>query len=73
MGLGTDRHLAPGGRPQEPESPCSPDAFSCTNPSLGHGISLGLMHARCLRDTVSSIDDDPVAFAKPGIPSPRPS
>jgi hypothetical protein len=40
------------------------DAYSCTNPSLGRGISLGLKHARCLRDTVASMDGDPVGFAE---------
>jgi 2-polyprenyl-6-methoxyphenol hydroxylase-like FAD-dependent oxidoreductase len=26
------------------------DSWACTNPSLGRGISIGLMHAGCLRD-----------------------
>jgi hypothetical protein len=28
------------------------DAWACTNPSLGRGVSLGLRHAVCLRDVV---------------------
>lgn len=28
------------------------DAWACTNPSLGRGISLGIRHASCLRDAV---------------------
>jgi 2-polyprenyl-6-methoxyphenol hydroxylase-like FAD-dependent oxidoreductase len=40
------------------------DAYSCTNPSLGRGISLGLMHARSLRDTVAGLEEDPVEFAQ---------
>lgn len=36
------------------------DSYSCTNPSLGRGISLGLKHARALRDTLSRGEDDPV-------------
>jgi flavin-dependent dehydrogenase len=40
------------------------DAYSCTNPSLGRGISLGLMHARSLRDTLAALEEDPVAFAR---------
>ncbi len=39
------------------------DAWSCTNPSLGRGISLGLLHAKCLREVVNSHLDDPLEFA----------
>jgi 2-polyprenyl-6-methoxyphenol hydroxylase-like FAD-dependent oxidoreductase len=28
------------------------DAWACTNPSLGRGTSIGLLHARCLRDVL---------------------
>ena len=58
------RRLAPDGRPQVTGVALLADAYSCTNPSLGRGISLGLMHARCLRDTVSSMADDAVGFAE---------
>ncbi len=37
------------------------DAFACTNPSLGRGISLGLRHAQLLRDAAR--EEDPVRFA----------
>ena len=40
------------------------DAWACTNPSLGRGISLGLMHAKHLRDTVGSHLDDPLEFVQ---------
>ncbi|MGH2902344.1 MAG: hypothetical protein ACRDK7_01935 [Solirubrobacteraceae bacterium] len=40
------------------------DSYSCTNPSLGRGISLGLKHARALRDTLSSSEDDPVRLVR---------
>jgi 2-polyprenyl-6-methoxyphenol hydroxylase-like FAD-dependent oxidoreductase len=40
------------------------DAWACTNPSLGRGISLGLQHARALRDTVNAHVHDPLAFAE---------
>jgi 2-polyprenyl-6-methoxyphenol hydroxylase-like FAD-dependent oxidoreductase len=41
------------------------DAWACTNPSLGRGVSLGLSHAVCLRNVVRlHLDDDPQAFAK---------
>lgn len=39
------------------------DAWACTNPSLGRGISLGLQHAQSLRETVSAHVQDPLAFA----------
>ncbi len=40
------------------------DAWACTNPSLGRGISLGLQHVQLLRDVVRSGIESPVAFAK---------
>ena len=39
------------------------DAWACTNPSLGRGISLGLLHATRLRDVVRTELADPRAFA----------
>jgi 2-polyprenyl-6-methoxyphenol hydroxylase-like FAD-dependent oxidoreductase len=38
------------------------DAWACTNPSLGRGITLGLMHARCLREVVRSHLENPREF-----------
>jgi flavin-dependent dehydrogenase len=40
------------------------DAWACTNPSVGRGASIGLMHAIALRDTIAEqgLDDD-AAFA----------
>ena len=32
------------------------DAWACTNPSLGRGTSIGLMHARLLRDLLRETD-----------------
>jgi 2-polyprenyl-6-methoxyphenol hydroxylase-like FAD-dependent oxidoreductase len=40
------------------------DAWACTNPSAGRGISLGLMHAQLLRRSVAEHLDDPVALAR---------
>jgi 2-polyprenyl-6-methoxyphenol hydroxylase-like FAD-dependent oxidoreductase len=40
------------------------DAWACTNPSLGRGISLGLLHTQCLREVVNSHLEDPLEFAK---------
>ena len=44
------------------------DAWACTNPSAGRGISIGLMHARALRDALREHPDDPAAFAH-GVPA----
>jgi 2-polyprenyl-6-methoxyphenol hydroxylase-like FAD-dependent oxidoreductase len=58
------RRLARDGQPQVTGVALLADAFSCTNPSLGRGISLGLRHARSLRDTVASMNGDALAFAE---------
>jgi 2-polyprenyl-6-methoxyphenol hydroxylase-like FAD-dependent oxidoreductase len=34
------------------------DAWACTNPSLGRGASIGLLHARCLRDVLRETGTD---------------
>ena len=39
------------------------DAWACTNPSAGRGLSIGLMHAQRLRDVVRTSLDDPRGFA----------
>ena len=39
------------------------DAWACTNPSAGRGISVGMVHAQCLRDAVRAGVDDPFALA----------
>ena len=40
------------------------DAWACTNPSAGRGISVGIMHAQLLRDVVRSHLDDPLALVE---------
>ena len=40
------------------------DAWACTNPSAGRGISVGIVHAQLLRRTVAKYLDDPAAFAR---------
>ena len=41
------------------------DAWACTNPSLGRGITMGLIQAVCLRDALrDGPADDPRAFAE---------
>lgn len=39
------------------------DAWACTNPSAGRGMTMGLLHARLLRDAVRRHIGDPVALA----------
>ena len=39
------------------------DAWACTNPSAGRGMTLGMLHARHLRDLAREGDDDPLRFA----------
>jgi 2-polyprenyl-6-methoxyphenol hydroxylase-like FAD-dependent oxidoreductase len=39
------------------------DAWACTNPSAGRGLSVGLIHAQRLRDVVRSSLGDPMDFA----------
>jgi 2-polyprenyl-6-methoxyphenol hydroxylase-like FAD-dependent oxidoreductase len=38
------------------------DAWACTNPSMGRGMSLGLAHAAVLRRVVRETGDDPVGL-----------
>lgn len=40
------------------------DAWACTNPSAGRGISVGIVHAQLLRRTVRDHLGDPAAFAR---------
>jgi hypothetical protein len=40
------------------------DAWACSNPANGRGASIGMLHARMLRDQLRTVGlDDPVAFA----------
>ena len=59
------RRFVADGRPVATGVAAVGDAWACTNPSLGRGISLGLAHAALLRDVVrSELDGDPLAFAE---------
>ncbi len=40
------------------------DAWACTNPSAGRGLSVGLIHAQLLRNVVRAYLDDPAALAR---------
>jgi 2-polyprenyl-6-methoxyphenol hydroxylase-like FAD-dependent oxidoreductase len=39
------------------------DAWACTNPSLGRGLSVGILQAQILRQALREHADDPLAFA----------
>ena len=39
------------------------DSWACTNPSLGRGITMGLMHALGTAEVVGQYLDDPLALA----------
>lgn len=40
------------------------DSWACTNPSLGRGASIGMLHAQCLRDVLRDVGtEDPAGFA----------
>jgi 2-polyprenyl-6-methoxyphenol hydroxylase-like FAD-dependent oxidoreductase len=57
------RRFVVDGRPVVTGMVAVADAWACTNPSAGRGISLGLAHAVRLRDTVREAGDDPVRLA----------
>ena len=57
------RRFVVDGRPVVTGMVAVADAWACTNPSAGRGISLGLAHAVRLRDTVRDAGDDPVRLA----------
>jgi 2-polyprenyl-6-methoxyphenol hydroxylase-like FAD-dependent oxidoreductase len=40
------------------------DAWACTNPSAGRGVTVGLLHAQLLRDVIRSEFDDPEGFVR---------
>jgi 2-polyprenyl-6-methoxyphenol hydroxylase-like FAD-dependent oxidoreductase len=58
------RDYAPGGKPVATGALAVGDSWSCTNPSLGRGASIGLMHAALLRDAIrDNGDSDPWKLA----------
>ena len=57
------RRLVVDGRPVATGVALVADAWACTNPSLGRGITLGLSHAARLRDVARTELGDPQAFA----------
>ena len=57
------RHFVVDGAPVVTGMVSIADAHACTNPSIGRGMSLGLMHTMVMRDTVRAHLDDPLALA----------
>jgi 2-polyprenyl-6-methoxyphenol hydroxylase-like FAD-dependent oxidoreductase len=55
-----DRHrdLRPGGTPVATGLLAVADAWACTNPSVGRGASIGMLHAQTLRDTLREVGPD---------------
>jgi hypothetical protein len=58
------RRFSVEGRPVVTGMASLADAWACTNPSLGRGMTTGLLHAQRLRDTAREHVDDPLAFAR---------
>lgn len=58
------RRLAVDGRPAVNGVALVADSWACTNPSLGRGIALGLLHAQRLRDVVRSHLEDPAELSE---------
>lgn len=40
------------------------DAWACTNPALGRGVSMAMLHSVALRDLLQSAPDDPAAVVE---------
>lgn len=58
------RRLVVDGRPVVTGLVALADAWACTNPSLGRGVTMGLLHGLALRDLLHDADlSDPLSFA----------
>ncbi len=57
------RHFVVDGAPVVTGMISIADAHACTNPSIGRGMSLGLLHTAVMRGAVRAHLDDPVALA----------
>ena len=58
------RRIVVDGRPVITGVAAVGDAWACTNPAAGRGMSVGLAHAVLLRDAMRAHPDSPVDFAK---------
>jgi hypothetical protein len=61
-----DRHrrFVTGGEPVATGVVALADSWACTNPSLGRGITMALLHALALRDLLRENKDEPGSFAR---------
>ena len=67
------RHFVIDGEPVATGIVALADSWACTNPSVGRGATIGLMHALELRDLLRHTPpDDPAALAVHGATSPAP-
>ena len=57
------RRFVVDGRPVATGLAAVGDAWACTNPSAGRGLSVGAVHAQALRDVLRAHPDDPLGFA----------
>ena len=57
------RRFVVDGRPVATGFAAVGDAWACTNPSAGRGLSVGIIHAQVLRDVLRNNPDDPFGFA----------
>lgn len=57
------RRFVVAGRPVATGFAAVGDAWACTNPSAGRGLTVGAVHAVLLRDAVRAYGDDPELFA----------
>ena len=58
------RRFAAGGNPIVTGFAAVGDAWACTNPSAGRGVSVGALHAQLVRGTVRDHLGDPAGFAR---------
>jgi 2-polyprenyl-6-methoxyphenol hydroxylase-like FAD-dependent oxidoreductase len=58
------RRFVVGGQPVATGFAAVGDAWACTNPSAGRGLSVGIVHAQLLRWTVRDCLGDPAGFAR---------
>ncbi len=58
------RRFVDGGAPVATGFVCVADAWGCTNPSAGRGLTVGFLHAVQLRDVLHELHDDPCALVR---------
>lgn len=66
MGGIVDRHrrFTVDGQPVATGFVAIADAWACSNPSAGRGLTIGFLHTRLLRDTLRDLSEDPQALVR---------